>query len=205
MEDLVGDNDHLLQDPWVLWYRPPVNSNSAPQAKNWENSQKKKFLARSVEEFWKGFQEIPRITPSHPINCDYSLFKEGIKPMWEDEFNKNGGRWTYTLERRGNTNMSGLIEEVWLEIMLCLIGEGFHPYGDQIAGGVCGIRPNRGMKGSDGMGAKIHIWTKDAANQEANIKIGEVLKKVLRAGENSLTYAPHESSGGKRGQGNLRL
>lgn len=206
-----NENDHLLESKWVLWYRPPSNhSNSAPQAKAWESSQKIRFDAGTVEEFWRGFQTLSRISPGHPINCDYSLFRDGIKPMWEDEFNKNGGRWTYSVERRGQTssNMSfpSVIEQVWLDVMLCLIGEGFDPFGDKVAGGVCGIRPARGSKSSgDSMSAKIHIWTKDANDAEANMKIGEVLKKILHAPDNSLTYTPHETPGTKRSQANYRL
>lgn len=206
----IENNEHLLENKWVLWFRPPAShSNSAPQAKAWEHSQKLYFAAESVEEFWRGFHKLPRITPGHPVNCDYSLFKEGVKPMWEDEFNKNGGRWTYTIERRqaNNTPLSSVIEQVWLDVMLCLIGEGFEPFGDKIAGGVCGIR--RAAKSpNESMSAKIHIWTKDASDIEANTRIGEILKGVLGSSDGQLAYSPHDVGGAKGrnyNQGNLKL
>lgn len=196
------DNEHLLENKWALWFRPPANhSNSAPQAKAWEHSQKLYFTAETVEQFWKGFHLLPRITPGHPVNCDYSLFKDGIKPMWEDEFNKNGGRWTYNVERRVSNNPSELmphiIEKAWLEVMLRLIGEGFDPDGDKIAGGVCGIRAKGPRTGGDCMGAKIHIWTKDANDTEANTRIGQILKSCLNSLDGQLTYSPHDVGGGK--------
>ena len=52
--------------------------------------------------------------------CDYSIFKEGIKPMWEDSRNTKGGRWLINLEKK-NRNM--YLDQCWLEIILCLIGE----------------------------------------------------------------------------------
>jgi translation initiation factor 4E len=51
--------------------------------------------------------------------CDYALFKTGIRPMWEDQANKDGGRWLLTLER---TQRLRWIDQIWLEIMLYLIG-----------------------------------------------------------------------------------
>lgn len=212
MGDNNNENEHLLENKWTLWYRPPAShGNSAPQAKAWEHSQQLKFSASTVEEFWKGWHKLPRIAPGHPVNCDYSLFKDGIKPMWEDDFNKNGGRWTYTVERRQsnipNAPLPNIIEQVWLDVMLCLIGEGFDPHGDKIAGGVCGIRMSRGKSPSD-MAAKIHIWTKDAGDVETNTKIGEILKEVLHAADGQLIYSAHDVGGAKGrnfSQGNLKL
>ena len=125
--------------------------------------------------------------------------------MWEDEFNQQGGRWTFNIERKpqsvGNMQLPSIIEQSWLDVMLCLIGEGFDPYGDLIAGGVCGIRAPRRENHhakNEVMTAKIHIWTKDANNIEANMKIGEILKDVLKAADGQLSYAPHETVQGKK-------
>lgn len=197
-----SENEHLLENKWALWYRPPGRNSS--QADQWESMQQLKFTADTVENFWRGFRNHPRISkPGHPINCDYSLFKEGIKPMWEDPWNKVGGRWSYTIERRQNHNVAlgTVIEQSWLDVMLCLIGEGFDPYGDMIAGGVCGIRGAKGPNKNSDPIAKLHIWTKDAANTEANLKIGERLKEVLHSPDGQLTYTPHDTASGAGGAG----
>lgn len=196
------ENEHLLENKWILWYRPPTSHpNQTPQAKAWENSQKELFSCTTVEEFWRGYKNLPRISPSHPVNCDYSLFKDGVKPMWEDDFNKNGGRWTYTIERRGSQPMYTLIEQAWLDVLLLIIGEGFDPHGGQIAGGVCGIRQPKKVPGGDAMVAKIHIWTKDANANDVNLQIGNALKKVLNAPEGSLAYSSHDSNTSSKGRG----
>lgn len=206
--------EHLLENKWVLWYRPPANhSNSVPKAAQWEDSQKTCFEADSVEAFWRGFHNLARIRSGHPVNCDYSLFKHGVKPMWEDEFNKGGGRWTFNIERRqsrapNNVAMPDIIEQIWLDVMLCLIGEGFDPYGDKIAGGVCGIRNaksggNSGRGSGDIMAAKIHIWTRDASDVETNLKIGQILKSVVQAADNQLSFSPHEVSPGNKSRNDV--
>ena len=33
------------------------------------------------------------------MGSDYYIFKEGIRPMWEDTANKAGGRWTICKHR----------------------------------------------------------------------------------------------------------
>lgn len=205
-----NENEHLLENNWVLWFRSSETSGAAKD--HWAQSQQKKFTAGTVEDFWREFHKQPRILAGHPAS-DYSLFKEGVDPAWEDPFNEQGGRWTFNLERRamqlGNTNISApsIIEQVWLDVMLCLIGEGFDPYGEKIAGGVCGIRLPKNVKcPSDQMTAKIHIWTKDASDTEANMKIGEILKSVLNAPPNSLSYSPHDTRGrGVHSQYSLKL
>ena len=46
-------------------------------------------------------------------------FQEGIKPMWEDESNRRGGRWLINLDKKQRV---ACLDYFWLEIMLCLIG-----------------------------------------------------------------------------------
>lgn len=45
------------------------------------------------------------------ISSNYHLFKQGIKPMWEDPANKHGGKWSIQLPR--NKTMSE-IDNIWL-------------------------------------------------------------------------------------------
>ena len=39
------------------------------------------------------------VLPSKLENVDYSLFKQGVSPAWEDPAFKNGGRWVIKLEK----------------------------------------------------------------------------------------------------------
>lgn len=43
---------------------------------------------------------------------DYAVFKQGIRPMWEDDANKMGGRWLISIER--NKRNSDL-DRFWLD------------------------------------------------------------------------------------------
>ena len=50
----------------------------------------------SVEQFWRIYGHLvrPGELSSH---SDFHLFKSGIKPMWEDDANKCGGKWIVRL------------------------------------------------------------------------------------------------------------
>jgi translation initiation factor 4E len=64
----------------------------------------------TVEDFWSVFNHIEQVS-NLTAGCDYSFFTSGIKPMWEDEANKNGGRWVINIDRRQRS--SGLIDKLW--------------------------------------------------------------------------------------------
>ena len=57
-------------------------------------------------------------------------FKEGIKPMWEDDKNKRGGRWLINLDKKQRQNS---LDNFWLEVMLCLIGESFDDHSQYVS------------------------------------------------------------------------
>lgn len=56
------------------------------------------------------------IKPSSELRqgSDYSLFKKGIMPMWEDKANKRGGRWLLSLEKKQRNND---LDRYWLDIV----------------------------------------------------------------------------------------
>jgi translation initiation factor 4E len=68
---------------------------------------------------------------------DYYLFREGIKPMWEDENNVNGGRWLVIVDKHKRTQK---LDAYWLELMMAIVGEQFEEYGDHICGAVVNVR-----------------------------------------------------------------
>jgi translation initiation factor 4E len=65
------------------------------------------------------------VPPSQlPQKANYYLFKEGIIPAWEDEANKNGGKWSIQLPKDKNRSN---VDKMWLYTMLAAIGETFDP------------------------------------------------------------------------------
>ena len=50
--------------------------------------------------------------------------------MWEDEKNRHGGRWLINLDKK--QRMTSL-DNFWLEVMLCLIGESFEDHSQVVS------------------------------------------------------------------------
>ena len=51
----------------------------------------------TCEKFWQIFCHLVR--PGELTNhCDFHLFKKGIKPLWEDEANRYGGKFLKCFE-----------------------------------------------------------------------------------------------------------
>ena len=83
--DLELELKHPLENAWTLWFFKNDRS------KKWEEMQSPVLTVRTVEDFWSLYHHI-ELASLLPAGTDYSLFKEGIFPDWEDRRNKEGGR-----------------------------------------------------------------------------------------------------------------
>ncbi|XP_034942462.1 eukaryotic translation initiation factor 4E-like isoform X2 [Chelonus insularis] len=152
---------HPLQHTWTLWYYEP------DKQKTWEESQREITSFDTAEDFWSLYNHIKSASELR-VGCDYSMFKRGIRPMWEDEANKNGGRWLLTLDKK-QRNID--LDHLWLEILLCMIGEAFNEYSDDICGAVVNVRSK-----SD----KLGIWTADSKRTQSVMEIGRKLRERMK-------------------------
>ena len=82
-----------------------------------------------MEDFWALYNHI-ELSSKLSAGCDYSLFKEGVKPMWEDDKNRRGGRWVINLNK---SQRATFLDNFWLEVMLCLIGEAFDEHSKHVS------------------------------------------------------------------------
>ncbi|XP_022919027.1 eukaryotic translation initiation factor 4E-1A-like isoform X1 [Onthophagus taurus] len=171
---------HPLQNCWTLWYFENDRANT------WEKNQKEIASFETVEDFWSLYNHI-KLASELRQGCDYSLFKKGIRPMWEDDANKRGGRWLINLDKKQRGND---LDRFWLDVILCLIGEAFENSED-VCGAVVNIR---------GKGDKIGIWTADAMRAAAVIEIGRKLKDRLRISPKvTIGYQVHKDTIDKAG------
>ncbi|XP_063205150.1 eukaryotic translation initiation factor 4E type 1B isoform X1 [Chroicocephalus ridibundus] len=207
---------HPLQNRWALWFFKNDKS------KVWQANLRLVTKFSTVEDFWALYSHI-QLASKLTSGCDYSLFKDGIEPMWEDSQNKRGGRWLITLAKQQRHTE---LDRFWLETvsvgppglvlvamlppatapspsgdcpglpfssrqLLCLIGEMFDDYSDEVCGAVINIRAK---------GDKIALWTRDAENQEGVTHIGRVYKEHLGLSQKvTIGYQAHADTATKSG------
>ncbi|KAH8690077.1 cap binding protein [Talaromyces proteolyticus] len=105
---------HPLMHEWTLWFTKPPSG----KGDNWNDLLKEVVTFSSVEEFWGIYNNISP-TSELGLKADYHLFKKGIRPEWEDQQNKHGGKWSYSFKDKRAVP----IDELWLHAQLAAIGE----------------------------------------------------------------------------------
>jgi hypothetical protein len=115
---------HPLQNAWTLWFF------KNDKARTWEENQRPIITVNTVEDFWSLYNHI-EVASRLPAGSDYSLFKEGIFPDWEDKRNAPGGRWMINVDKRQRAEC---LDTYWLEILFFLIGEHADQHAHQVEG-----------------------------------------------------------------------
>jgi translation initiation factor 4E len=133
------------------------------------------FLAHPPTRFIPNSLFNNLLDPSRlPQGHTYSLFKQGIRPEWEDPALKQGGEWRVQLSR-------DTVDRSWVDTVLALIGEAFDaPESDDIAGIVLNIRK--------GTIHRVAIWTKGASGDEVLRNIANRWRQVAIQSSDQIEY-----------------
>jgi len=163
---------HPLEHSWTFWFDNPQGKSKQAA---WGSSIRPIHTFSTVEDFWGLYNNIP-----HPsklaAGADFHCFKNKIEPKWEDPICANGGKWTISCGK-------GKSDTLWLHTLLAMIGEQFD-YGDEICGAVVCVR---------GKLERIAIWTKNAANEAAQVSIGKQWKEFLDY-KDSIGFIVHDDA-----------
>lgn len=148
-----------LPSSWTVWFLIR-HGRGAVQAANYENNIHPVATVSTAEEFWAvyGHMKRPR---DLPINSDYQIFRTGIKPVWEDEANSNGGKWIFRLRK-------GLGTRLWEHLILTLLSGIFEK--DGVCGVVYSVRYAEDI---------ISIWNRTSQDEEEKNRLRDQLKAVL--------------------------
>uniref|UniRef100_A0A667GAN7 Eukaryotic translation initiation factor 4E family member 2 n=1 Tax=Lynx canadensis TaxID=61383 RepID=A0A667GAN7_LYNCA len=149
-----GPAEHPLQYNYTFWYsrRTPGRPTSS---QSYEQNIKQIGTFASVEQFCG--------------HSDFHLFKEGIKPMWEDDANKNHGKWIIWLRK-------GLASHRWENLILATLWRQFMA-GEEMRGAVISVRFQEDI---------ISIWKKTASDPATTAQIQDSASASYKTHTNSI-------------------
>ncbi|KAI4731871.1 putative translation initiation factor eIF4E3 [Aureobasidium sp. EXF-10728] len=166
-----NDSPWPLKYTWVIWYRPPTSKNS-----DYEKSTRPMCKISTAQQFWQVYSHLKH--PSGlPTVSDYHFFRDGIRPVWEDEENKKGGKWILRLKK-------GVADRYWEDLLMAMIGDQFAEAGEEVCGAVVSVRSGEDV---------FSIWTKNDGGR--NVKIRETIKRVLSLpADTNMVWKSHDDS-----------
>ncbi|KAI8615690.1 translation initiation factor eIF 4e-like domain-containing protein [Chytriomyces sp. MP71] len=155
--------------------QPAASSSGGGGSANYSDAIIKLCTFSSIDQFWMGYSHLKR-PHELPTASDLFLFKEGLRPTWEDQ--PTGGKWIVRLKK-------GLASRYWENLVLALIGEQFD-VGSEICGAVISMRHQEDI---------LSVWNQNAESGRVNLKIRDTLKKVLNLPSNCIMeYKAHQAS-----------
>jgi len=160
-EDLaeMKRKDPRLKSTWVIWEMKAKNSKKKTDF----DSGTAVASFNTVKGFWKHWNHLPqpsellegkKFMRENPegraiVEC-LMLFREGVKPEWEDEANAKGGHFQLQL----NHKVGGAqIDEYWNNIVLGMIGGTIEP-----AEMITGIRLVDKLNTTRNAAIRIEVW-----------------------------------------------
>jgi translation initiation factor 4E len=194
--DDIFDSRYPLHTTWTFWYF----KHDATSTKDWESNLKSLMDVSFVDEFWSVLNTI-FFNNGFMKNCDFMLFKKGIRPMWEDENNKNGGSWLYHMNQLQhnknnpndyiNKNLDPMYNN-WIHTLLEVIGDNFcggeiesNPLEQQNVNEfeehIC--KYISGVYLSNKKAKKVSLWITDYKNEKLTRYIGRKWKSLLKLSE----------------------
>jgi translation initiation factor 4E len=167
-----------LNAKWTLWFDNP---RLAPAGSDWKENLKQCGSFESVELFWRVFNNL-KPASQLSMNSNYSVFRYGVEPSWEDPANVNGGKFVLTIPKKDSKN--GKCDEWWLYTVLAVVGETMDVSGDEVNGAVVSIRKNQD---------RIALWLK-GSERDVCVQIAERWKKALNLEKQSVRYQTHKDA-----------
>lgn len=94
-EESSSSDQHTLEASWTVWF---LHRGPGMKISNYLLATKRVKTFSTIEEFWETYTHLRRIDKL-PFTSEFQVFRKGIKPLWEDPFNENGGKWIIRLKR----------------------------------------------------------------------------------------------------------
>ncbi|KLU88390.1 translation initiation factor eIF4E3 [Magnaporthiopsis poae ATCC 64411] len=170
----IGPVRHTLRTPWVFWFRPPISK--ANGYIEYEKTLHAMAEVGTAEDFFSVYAHLKR--PSAlPLVSDYHLFRKGVRPIWEDDENRKGGKWIVRLKK-------GVADRYWEDLLFAIVGDQFSDASEEVCGAVLSVRNGEDI---------LSVWVRRDGGKV--VKIRETLKRVVGfPPDTKVEWKSHEGS-----------
>ncbi len=153
-----------LKNNLVIWYHYDKD--------NWSiTGYKELYKMETIQDFWQiynNWSKVGGITNKH-----YFIMKEGVKPIWEDELNKNGGCWSYKIQE-------DFVDELWEDLSVYFV-----------CGILCPTIPNEIMGISVRLRKNNEVVIKIWNNNSKHNSLKLINEKLLKKWGTDIIYIAH--------------
>tara|TARA_B100000902_G_C27317729_1_gene922411 strand:+ start:4478 stop:4981 length:504 start_codon:yes stop_codon:yes gene_type:complete len=145
-----------LNTPWTLWIHLPHDTN-------WDINSYKKICTFNYLEQACGL--LNYIQENLVVNCMLFIMRDDIKPIWEDEKNKNGGCYSYKINNKAVYN-------IWKTMTLLMVSEYIlnEPDVQKNINGIT-VSPKKNF-------CIIKLWFNSGVTKTTNITINKNIKEL---------------------------
>ena len=163
----IVEEYNKLSDKWTLWAHLPHDLDWSMKSYN------KIYTVSTVEEAIAITETLPPILVQ---NCMLFWMRDGIKPTWEDQKNRNGGCFSYKVVNK-------TVYDSWKELTYSTLGNTVSKqmsFVDKVTG--ITISPKKNF-------CIIKIWMADCTNQNPTVVTNEI-KGIVSQGCIFKKHAP---------------
>jgi hypothetical protein len=195
---------HLLKENWQFWLVLFTRGPSGTSQYQIEEI----TTVGTVESFYQYYTALPKVSQLRNANGkrpSIALFRDGIKPAWEDPANAPGGAFHLLVP-------PDIVDDLWRDLLFCAIGGTLGDHvtpPNEVNGLVVGVREvrcpdsrddDRHRRRSDRPAIEIHfgveIWVKGAAFEPTDgpqSKLKPFLDRIesARGKVASVAFKPH--------------
>eukprot|EP00924_Labyrinthula_sp_SR-Ha-C_P012927 snap_masked-scaffold_12-processed-gene-3.46-mRNA-1 protein AED:1.00 eAED:1.00 QI:0/-1/0/0/-1/1/1/0/212 len=156
---------HRLESSFTFFCMKRNQSRTASPA-DYADSIIPLFTFSTAEAFLSQYLRIALPT-KFPFLADIHIFRAGIKPVWEDKSNKEGGKIVIRVSKQGKAD---LIDRYWEALCFAFIGEKLDPDINEVTGIIASIRSNE---------VQLSIWLRNSSDQDIVNELKERMKEIL--------------------------
>mmetsp|Transcript_64230 Transcript_64230/g.140795 ORF Transcript_64230/g.140795 Transcript_64230/m.140795 type:complete len:228 (-) Transcript_64230:78-761(-) len=196
--DNSAENEEMLKKDlplrytWSIWEQIMANDKAAA----YSDATHKVAAFSTVQEFWKLWNHMPqpselfeqkRMVREQPDGLHVidaiMIFRENIRPEWEDKMNTNGGHFQFQLKP---TVGGGQVDEYWNNLVLGVIGATIEP-----ANMITGIRLVDKLSGPRAAGViRLEVWFTNMEDTAATQALKKSVEKCMATRLDGTVGAP---------------